>query len=153
MTFQLQIQQCRPPPPQLRLKNNNISSIRSTLTKQGQRFLTKLTTTTNTDNLITKFVHSSSKSVLLSTLTHLLSLSPTNNNNLSSLALPVSLSLSLHSFLPKLPSSRYLILQFLSHCSYTQESPNHHGTRGTQLSSPISSPSSTNSNSTQNPKP
>ncbi|KAK2458960.1 Pentatricopeptide repeat (PPR) superfamily protein [Trifolium repens] len=96
MTFQLQIQQCRPPPPppQLRLKNNNISSIRSTLTKQGQRFLTKLTTTTNTDNLITKFVHSSSKSVLLSTLTHLLSLSPTNNNNLSSLALPLYTTIS-----------------------------------------------------------
>jgi hypothetical protein len=84
MTFQLQIQQCRPlpspPPTQLRLKN----SIRSTLTKQGQRFLTKLTTTTNTDNLIRKFVQSSPKSVLLSTLTHLLS--PNNNNNNNNLS-------------------------------------------------------------------
>ncbi|PNX56960.1 pentatricopeptide repeat-containing protein at2g17033-like protein, partial [Trifolium pratense] len=86
MTFQLQIQQC-PLPPQLR---NNNSSIRCTLTKQGQRFLTKLTTTnTNTDNLIKKFVQSSPKSVLLSTLTHLLSPTNNNNNNLSSLALPL----------------------------------------------------------------
>ncbi|AES62917.1 pentatricopeptide (PPR) repeat protein [Medicago truncatula] len=87
----LRFQQCPLPPPQLqtqlRLKKNN--TIRCTLTKQGQRFLTKLSTTnTNTENLIRKFVQSSPKSVLLSTLTHLLS-PTTAHHPLSSLALPL----------------------------------------------------------------
>ena len=88
----LSIQQCPLPlqlqTGQLGLKKNN--TIRCTLTKQGQRFLTKLSTTdTNTQNLICKFVKSSSKFVLLSTLTHLLS-PTTTHHHISSLALPVS---------------------------------------------------------------
>ncbi|KAK7280601.1 hypothetical protein RJT34_25666 [Clitoria ternatea] len=61
----------------------------STLTKQGQRFLTKLTTSSATaDNLIRRFVQGSPKSVVLSTLFHLLSPS-TSYPQLSSLALPL----------------------------------------------------------------
>ncbi|XP_012570240.1 pentatricopeptide repeat-containing protein At2g17033 [Cicer arietinum] len=82
LTFQFQLQ--LPTQPCLRT--------RCTLTKQGQRFLTKISTTTTntntTENLIRKFVQFSPKSVLLSTLTHLLSSSPTTSN-LSSLALPL----------------------------------------------------------------
>ncbi|KAK7270161.1 hypothetical protein RIF29_23105 [Crotalaria pallida] len=61
----------------------------STLTKQGQRFLTKLTTTSsNTDSFIRKFVQGSPKSIVLTTLSHLLSPS-TSFPQLSSLALPL----------------------------------------------------------------
>ncbi|CAJ1977647.1 unnamed protein product [Sphenostylis stenocarpa] len=61
----------------------------STLTKQGQRFLTKLTTSTAaTDNLIRRFVDGSPKSVVLTTLSHLLSPS-TSYPHLSPLALPL----------------------------------------------------------------
>ncbi|XP_061337480.1 pentatricopeptide repeat-containing protein At2g17033-like [Gastrolobium bilobum] len=60
-----------------------------TLTKQGQRFLTKLATTSSaTDNLIRRFVQGSSKSVSLTTLSHLLS-PATSHPQLSSLALPL----------------------------------------------------------------
>ncbi|KHN11512.1 Pentatricopeptide repeat-containing protein [Glycine soja] len=59
---------------------------RCTLTKQGQRFLTKLTTSSATaDNLIRRFLLASPKSVVLSTLSHLLSPS-TSYPHLSSLA-------------------------------------------------------------------
>jgi len=68
--------------------------ISTTLTKQGQRFLTKLTTSSAaTDNLIRRFVQGSPKSVVLTTLSHLLSPS-TSYPQLSSLALPVSTILS-----------------------------------------------------------
>jgi len=70
----------------------------STLTKQGQRFLTKLTTSSAaTDNLIRRFVQGSPKSVVLTTLSHLLSPS-TSYPQLSSLALPVSTILSANLF-------------------------------------------------------
>ncbi|TKY50722.1 Pentatricopeptide repeat-containing protein [Spatholobus suberectus] len=60
-----------------------------TLTKQGERFLTKLTTSSaTTDNLIRRFVLGSPKSVVLTTLSHLLSPS-TSYPHLSSLALPL----------------------------------------------------------------
>ncbi|XP_027365017.1 pentatricopeptide repeat-containing protein At2g17033 isoform X2 [Abrus precatorius] len=60
-----------------------------TLTKQGQRFLTKLTTSSATnDNLIRRFVLGSPKSVVLTTLSHLLSPS-TSYPHLSSIALPL----------------------------------------------------------------
>lgn len=66
----------------------------STLTKQGQRFLTKLTTSSAaTDNLIRRFVQGSPKSVVLTTLSHLLS-PTTSYPQLSTLALPVSTILS-----------------------------------------------------------
>ncbi|ESW14786.1 hypothetical protein PHAVU_007G017200 [Phaseolus vulgaris] len=61
----------------------------STLTKQGQRFLTKLTTSAAAaDNLIRRFVQGSPKSVVLTTLSHLLSPS-TSHPHLSSIALPL----------------------------------------------------------------
>ncbi|WVY98757.1 hypothetical protein V8G54_030908 [Vigna mungo] len=61
----------------------------STLTKQGQRFLTKLTTSSAaTDNLIRRFVQGSPKSVVLTTLSHLLS-PTTSYPQLSTLALPL----------------------------------------------------------------
>lgn len=110
LTFQFQLQ--LPTQPCLRT--------RCTLTKQGQRFLTKISTTTTntntTENLIRKFVQFSPKSVLLSTLTHLLSSSPTTSN-LSSLALPVSLSPFF--FSPNYPHSPILItLQILAAALY-----------------------------------
>ncbi|XP_058753486.1 pentatricopeptide repeat-containing protein At2g17033-like [Vicia villosa] len=94
LRFQLQIQQSPPLPLPFQMQHHvirNNNSVRCALTKQGQRFLTKLSTSnnTNTDNLIRKFVQSSSKSVQLSTLTHLLSPTTHNNNNLSSFALPL----------------------------------------------------------------
>jgi len=70
----------------------------STLTKQGQRFLTKLTTSAAAaDNLIRRFVQGSPKSVVLTTLSHLLSPS-TSHPHLSSIALPVSTILSPNPF-------------------------------------------------------
>ncbi|KAF7843727.1 pentatricopeptide repeat-containing protein [Senna tora] len=66
-------------------------TVESTLTKQGQRFLTKLATSGDAsyiNNLIRRFVHSSPKSVSLTTLSHLLSPS-TSQPHLSSLAFPL----------------------------------------------------------------
>ncbi|KAL2935560.1 hypothetical protein RDABS01_018678 [Bienertia sinuspersici] len=72
-----------------------LTPIKCALSKQGQRFLTSIATLpfsfdpSPTHRLIHKFVSSSSKSVTLSTLNHLLSPQSTNPR-LSSVVLPVS---------------------------------------------------------------
>ncbi|KAE9611559.1 hypothetical protein Lal_00011913 [Lupinus albus] len=74
-----------------KLKENKIRRMMMqtcTLTKQGERFLTKLATTSSTDSLIRKFVQGSPKSIALTTLSHLLSPS-TSYPQLSSLAVPL----------------------------------------------------------------
>ncbi|KAK7390798.1 hypothetical protein VNO78_18881 [Psophocarpus tetragonolobus] len=59
------------------------------LTKQGERFLTKISisSSSSSHNLIRRFVQGSPKSVVLTTLSHLLS--PSTNPHLSPLALPL----------------------------------------------------------------
>nr|KYP69206.1 Pentatricopeptide repeat-containing protein At2g17033 family [Cajanus cajan] len=65
--------------------------IRMTLTKQGERFLRKIgTSSATTQNLIQRFVLSSPKSVVLTTLSHLLSPSTSYSYpHLSTLAFPL----------------------------------------------------------------
>ena len=92
LSIQLPCNHRREPPPTF--------TIRCALSKQAHRFLTSLATTAVTDDpsvstrQIRKFVHSSSKSIALNALSHLLC-PDTSHPHLSSLAFPVSLSLLL----------------------------------------------------------
>ncbi|XXG59905.1 hypothetical protein AAC387_Pa04g1909 [Persea americana] len=67
------------------------SRARCALSKQGHRLLSSLDPNdpSTNDRLIRKFVASSSKSLALTTLSHLLSTTTTNNSDLSSFALPM----------------------------------------------------------------
>lgn len=76
----------------LRTEQPMTASIRAALSKQGHRFLTSIATTDDpatTARLIRKFVASSSKSVALDAISHLVSPSNTSFSRLSPLAFPL----------------------------------------------------------------
>ncbi|KAK4401355.1 Pentatricopeptide repeat-containing protein [Sesamum angolense] len=82
-----------PPPPPPPTAFRHYPPLVCGLTRQGHRFLSSLLTTQDPSaalGLLRKFVSSSSKHVALTTLSHLLSPSPSNSNpRLSSLAFPL----------------------------------------------------------------
>ncbi|MED6179828.1 hypothetical protein PIB30_004472 [Stylosanthes scabra] len=96
VSVQLQWRWNQPPPPSPSLAVTvtmnvvNMQRCRCALTKQGERFLTKLAANSDsgTHTFIRRFVNGSPKSVALSTLSHLLSPS-SSFSRLSSLALPL----------------------------------------------------------------